>query len=96
MKKVIPGDPPRRGGEAHVVAFQRVGDYQLVAPLYPPPIGQIIVVAVRKIGKGTSLREQSQGVGRASPGIPAARSHPHHLCMQLYGFGDGGALVGFA
>ena len=38
-----------RGGKPHVVAIQRIGDDQLVAPRDPGPVWQIIVVGVGDI-----------------------------------------------
>jgi hypothetical protein len=94
LEELLAGDVAGRGGEAHVVGFQRIGDDQLVARADLQPIGQVVVIGVGDIGKAALLGHQTHGVGAAAAGVPAKGAFPDHLGMQADRGGDGFALFG--
>ena len=92
--ELLAGDVAGRGGEAHVIRLQRIGDDQLVTPTHALPIGQIVVISVGHIGELPGFGGQRHGIDAATPGIPALGRGAHDLCMQADRLGDGGGFFG--
>jgi hypothetical protein len=66
LEELLAGDVARRGGKAHVVGFERIGDHQLVMVAIFAPIGQVVVVGVGDPGEPAGFRRQPHGVHRCS------------------------------
>jgi hypothetical protein len=56
LEELLAGDVARRGGKAHVVGFQRIGDDQLVMVAIFAPIGQVVVIGVGDPGEAAGSR----------------------------------------
>jgi hypothetical protein len=81
--------------EPHIVGRERIGDDELGAGLVDAPVGQIIVIGVRDIGKAAFARDEIDGVDRTAAGVPPQRPGAGGNGVKVDGRGDsGGFLVG--
>ena len=81
-EELVAGVEALRGGEAHVVAVERVGDDELVPAVHLDPVGQVVRIGVGNIVEAALGNGKRHRVHRGAAEIEAARTRTRHLGVQ--------------